>query len=250
MKKIFSKADLQLIAAAAMVIDHASFLVSGYFPAYMLCRAIGRITIVIMSFFVAEGYHRTSNIYKYIIRMGIFAAIAQIPFWLFSVAPNIPMSIKGIITGNYYHRNVIFTLFIALCLLTLVKSRMHPLMKAAAVCAALRLTRCSDWSFFCILWVLAFGCIRGSKRLQMKAAAGIVVFRAFRLLFNAAHSAMATGYIYISSIIFAFVQLGGFIAVLLLCMYNGERGNAPKYGLYIFYPAHLLLLFIIKMLVY
>lgn len=48
----------------------------------------------------------------------------------------------------------------------------------------------------------------------------------------------------------AFVQLGVFLAIPLLCCYNGKRGSggrAAKWGFYIFYPAHLLVLWILNL---
>ena len=64
--KGLNKSVLQLLAVLTMVIDHTSIFVS--IPSvYYIMRFIGRATIIIMCYFVAEGYHKTQNIGKYII---------------------------------------------------------------------------------------------------------------------------------------------------------------------------------------
>jgi hypothetical protein len=51
---------------------------------------------------------------------------------------------------------------------------------------------------------------------------------------------------------FYWYPLGMLLPIPLLALYNGENGkksNFIKYGFYAFYPAHLILLYIIKILV-
>ena len=74
--KGLNKSILQLIAVLAMVIDHTA-LFAPVPSLYYIMHFIGRATIIIMCYFVAEGYHKTQNIGKYIIRLAIFAAISS-----------------------------------------------------------------------------------------------------------------------------------------------------------------------------
>ncbi|MBQ2889625.1 MAG: hypothetical protein IJE41_04130, partial [Clostridia bacterium] len=46
------------------------------------------------------------------------------------------------------------------------------------------------------------------------------------------------------TIIWSFAQLGGLLAIPLLKRYNGQKGKALRLSFYIFYPAHLIVLFI------
>ena len=62
-----------------MTIDHVTDLFYPSFPAQPLpiaLHVIGRLTAPIMWFFIAEGYHYTHNIKKYLLRLGIFAVIS------------------------------------------------------------------------------------------------------------------------------------------------------------------------------
>ena len=66
--------QLKIIAIIAMLIDHValSFLPSQT-VLYQIMRAIGKITMPIMCYFIAEGYYKTSNIKKYLLRLILFS---------------------------------------------------------------------------------------------------------------------------------------------------------------------------------
>ncbi len=251
MKLKLNKAAIQYIAIIAMVLDHAAVFVNNY-PAYFICHFLGRTTIVIMSFFVAEGYYKTSSVYKYIIRLGVFAAISQIPFYLYKIgAKGLPDSLYHFMTGCVMDRNVIFTLFTGLCLLAILKSgSVKPIVKLLACLAALYITRCSDWKYFCLLWVVCFGLTRGNRYAQMTAAAVIVILRFLIYAYPIFMTFAQSGLIYTNTILTAFMQLGGLLAIPVLCLYNGRKGSAPKLGFYVFYPAHLLLLAVIEFIMF
>lgn len=265
MMKILNKSQLQLIAVIAMVIDHTAGFVTSPMLYYSM-RAIGRMTIVIMSYFVAEGFYKTRNVNRYIIRMAVFAAVSQIPFYLYEHVGNFPDDFFHIIVGMCTGLNVIFTLFVSLCLLAIIKSKLHIAVKIISFVVAWKLVSYGDWKYFCLLWVLAFGLFHGSERRQMKAAAAIVLLRAIvvgmpiiaQIIAAAVPASFGDvilsvarhingGRPTIARLCFSFAQFGGLLAIPPLMMYNGEKGSAPRYGFYIFYPAHLMVLFFIKL---
>ncbi|MBR0360447.1 MAG: fimbrial assembly protein fimC, partial [Clostridia bacterium] len=47
-----------------------------------------------------------------------------------------------------------------------------------------------------------------------------------------------------------FSGFGGFITLLLLPFYNGERGNMPKWTWYVFYPVHLIVILAIIIIIF
>lgn len=99
---------LKTIALLAMTIDHLAWV---FVPQFSILgtfmHLVGRITAPIMCFFLVEGFVYTHNRWHYVIRLGLFALIAQIPFSLF---------LSGKV--EYIRLNMIYTLFIcfiALC---------------------------------------------------------------------------------------------------------------------------------------
>ena len=95
---------LKLLAMALMLCDH---LWATVLPGWMWLTAVGRIAFPIFAFQVAEGFQRTHDRKKYLLRMLVFALISEIPFnYLYYSSPVFP-----------FHQNVMFTFFIALLLM-------------------------------------------------------------------------------------------------------------------------------------
>ena len=95
---------LKLLAMALMLCDH---LWATVLPGWMWLTHIGRIAFPIFAFQVAEGFQRTHDRKKYLLRMLAFALISEIPFnYLYYSSPVFP-----------FHQNVMFTFFIALLLM-------------------------------------------------------------------------------------------------------------------------------------
>ncbi len=244
-KSGFSKSALQIIAIISMVLDHVALsMVSNASLYYYIMRFLGKISVVIMCYFVAEGYYKTHNLGKYILRMGIFAAIAQIPYYMFLSHGYFIENPKALVLSVFNTRNVIFTLFIGLCLLSVIKSNYKIWIKILATIAALYLVRNSDWDYYAILWIMGFGLIRDSKWKQALWAAVVVAIK----IAIAAPPAIAS-VINIGALTYGmldwFVMFGGFLAIPFILTYNGERGANLKWGFYIFYPLHLLILALI-----
>ena len=140
MEKGLTAYQLKIIAIIAMVINHFAHIVvllpidRGVMNAMLTpMNIIGKLTIPIMCFFVAEGYYHTRNLQIYLLRMFVFAAISQIPFYLFE--HDLPSSLSMFI-GDFAHFNVIFTLLMGLLALTVWKSeKLHIALKIPLIAA-------------------------------------------------------------------------------------------------------------------
>lgn len=93
---------LKIIAIVSMFCDHFG---DAYIGSFSFFNLIGRIAFPIFAFQISEGFIHTKSIKKYFLRLGIFALISQIPFWLFA---------HKFLGTNDLSLNVFFTLFLGL----------------------------------------------------------------------------------------------------------------------------------------
>ncbi len=228
---VFNANTLKILAIALMFFDHFSAV---FFPHNslwgMATRVPGRIVAPLMCYFVAEGYYYTAHRAKYIQRMFIFALISHIPYILcFNL-------------GFFQATSVMWGLTMGLVALTAVKNQHLPLwlrLGAVPLCCVLSVT--ANWNYVAVLWIVAFGVLRGNYIGQMLSFMGIgIVFHILPtyLNFGLDHSGYPHWY-----------QLGIFLAIPLLLLYTGKLGKKSKvvsYLFYIFYPAHLLLIYILN----
>ena len=229
---------LKIIAIIAMTIDHMAWIIfPGYDmrPVVIVMHVIGRITAPVMMFLISEGYHYTSNRTKYLMRLLIFAAISHIPYTMFSDFDFIP----GIPTTS-----VMWPFALGVLALMIDQGDILPNAKRwqrtvlVWVCVVIALP--STWSMAAVLAILFMGRHKGNFRRQMLDMALVLAV-----------------YGVICGILFApiygLIHIGIIIPIMLLALYNGARGmvggKAMKWLFYIYYPAHLLILGIIKIYV-
>ncbi len=213
---------LKLIAMVCMVFDHVGDV---FFPDAVWMRIIGRIAMPVFAFCVAEGCAHTHDRKKYLIRLGLFALISEIPFDLVSTGKVL----------EFGHQNIMATFFWTVLGLTLydkVAGNGEDRKKTAAAVGILILFAVFsvifrlDYSFTALGVTAIFYCFR-EKSLWFRN----VIAMAFHLL------ARNVG-------LYAFGVLG-FIPVFF---YNGKKGRGLKWLFYLFYPCHLLLIYFIHAL--
>ncbi len=244
-KRGFTSFILKLIAICAMLVDHIAwafvplFSFSGQFM-----HMIGRITMPIMCFFVAEGYYKTRNVKKYSLRLLIFSLVSYLPFIYFETG-SLP---NGITCLNW---NVGFDLLAGLLALWTWDRMKNPLLRMVLIGLCFLLSFFADWSIFGVGFILLFGIFHGDFKRQ---AVSFSVWGGAMVLFGMIVLPMmrffAGGFLIFpyQMVLSQFYQAGIFIALPLLKLYSGRRGGG-KYGkwiFYIFYPLHLLLLGMIQ----
>lgn len=219
---------LKIIACLAMLLDHIghTFIQNHNSSSYLwLSCVIGRLAFPIFVYLLAEGLYYTRDRKKYIGRMCLFALVSEFPY-------NLMMSGK---MSDLTHQNVYFTLALGLIMCVFIekieeKTKDKELMMLFFECACVA-------TFAAIAQLLHFD----------YGAFGIIAiylcckFREFPLVAGIAESivlaSMGTG------------ELAVIFSPLILMFYNGKRGKLNlKYPFYIFYPAHILVLGIIRVL--
>lgn len=217
---------IKIVAIICMFIDHlaASWIEGGlqYYPMftipYWVMRFIGRVSFPIFCFFIVEGFFKTRCRWKYALRLLCFALISEVPF---------DLAMFG--TAFYWgYQNVFFTLFLGLLVIwasdEVIKKKWYflilPIVAAGMAAAWFGMTD-YDWMGIVAIFILY---ILGKKRI-----AAVIVCCVFLTLMNPLEITCA-------------------LCIPLLLNYNGQRGRGFKYFFYAFYPAHLLILGLLKVL--
>lgn len=224
-----SASVLKVVAVAVMVCDHASVVFNG--QTLNAWRMIGRLGFPIFAFFIAEGAGRTKNIYKYMLRLALFALISEVPFDL-------------AFWGSWFYpayQNVFFTLLMglmaiwALQMLERVKlGWLSPLTTALLAAGAYFLK--SDYDATGVVVIFLFYIV---MRLPDKVRIPGIIAVCFALTLVVQHGVFGYN---------AAENCAVFAAVPLL-LYNGERGfKMNKYFFYAFYPGHIFLLWCLSLL--
>ncbi len=218
---------LKLIAIITMLIDHVgAVLVPGNTMLNFIMRCIGRLSFPIFVFLLVEGFHHTKDVKKYLMRMGAFALISEIPF---------DLAFYGKVL-EFHHQNIFFTLFLGLLCMYLmskvekkfkqniiIMNLLNALLTLVFGIAAYLLK--TDYDYRGIILIVAFYLFRGSKLL------------------------LGLSLLFISGYLLGYINIIATLAILPIAFYNGQKGKNIKYTFYIFYPAHLLILAVINLLI-
>ena len=233
---------LHLLAMVTMLCDH---LWGTVVPGNDWLTCIGRLAFPIYAFMIVEGYFHTRNLRKYVLRLLIFALISEIPFDL----------AMGSTWFYPIHQNVLWSFLIALGLIhwnekARAKGKLwrRILVGLATVVIGyvVGLVTMVDYYHAGILTVLAFYFFRGRKWWQLLGQLVCLWYINMELLGGYGYELVLFGKE------FFLVRQGiALLALIPIWLYRGKQGHHSKgfrYLNYAFYPAHLLLLALIKLL--
>lgn len=235
LKKSLTSNQIKLIAIIAMTIDHLTW---AFFPGtqavwYVFAlHIIGRLTAPIMWFFIAEGCHYTHDIRRYIGRLFLFAVISHFAYDFAFGIPFVPLS-----TGIFNQTSVMWSLAWAAVLIAVCrKDSVRQWAKILLIIAGCLVTFPSDWSTIAMICPFYLYTHRGKFR---KQAADIVIWSAV----------YAAVYFLFLDRRYGILQMFTFLAIPILAQYSGNRGNwkGMKWFFYIYYPAHLVVIGIIRL---
>lgn len=161
-----SSNQLKLIAIVTMTIDHITWAVFPDYPTdwwIIALHIIGRITAPIMWFFIAEGYHYTRSVKKYLTRLFAFAVISHFAYNFAGGIPFLPFK-----TSVFNQTSVIWTLawsVVALCVIDSKKIKNS--LKHVLLILICLISFCADWSSIAVMAIISIHCNRGNFKKQM-----------------------------------------------------------------------------------
>ncbi len=227
--RIFSGAKLKYIDFLSMFMDHVNKaliypLLSGEGILQYISDAfeiLGRIAFPLFAFFLVEGFFKTGNRKKYLFSLVFFGIISEIPFDMF----------QSRVFFEPNSNNVMFTL--ALMLITIwsidvLKVKMQKLPKYIWYLVS-----------FVIVGVMCIISMITGMDYEYHA---IMIGYFFYIFYDKPVFAIFSGYLAI------FKELWSLSGFGLILTYNGKRGKQNKLLNYCFYPVHLLILGILRMI--
>lgn len=238
-----SSAGLHILAMALMLCDHSWAML---FPAAEWLTCIGRVAFPIFAFLAVEGFFHTHDLRRYLMRLLIWALLAEIPFNL----------MYGGSIFYPYHQNVLWTFLLSLLLISLIekcKSRFKPVLAIllstglAGVGFLIGYMAMVDYYGAGVLTVLTFYVFR------KRAWTGCLLQFLCLYVLNVE---LLGGYSYELQVFghtIEFVQQSLALSALIpIWLYQGKQGlhnKAFQYFCYAFYPVHMLLLFVVRQFV-
>lgn len=246
---------LKLIACIAMLIDHSALVFEAQLSAvdpwvYIVCRMIGRLAFPVFAMCIGEGVIHTSSPKKYLARMLLFAFIAQIPFSLMvgTQTASFHIDLFGRAIPVYGSCSVMVTLFLGLAACVSIHEGVH-VGAAFAIAAACILDRTigMDYGLTGVLLIICLYLARSNRFFRMLMIMLFAICLYIEPLKQLGHQLIkGDGPITVSSSVL-FCSATMLSSLLVLC-YNKRKGQSSKLLIYLFYPVHMLILWIMWLL--
>lgn len=225
-KKGLSQEALKGIACFTMLLDHiGATMVQGY-----ALRIIGRIAFPIFCFLMAEGTFYTKNPRKYGLRLMIGALLSEIPF---------DLAFRGRLTWEY--QNVMLTLFLGFLTVEIIQRTEFDIVKLLAVSGGFALAEWAntDYGGFGVLLVVLFSQTRGKLWFQT------IMVAMFSWMINSLKIPVLG--------ILVPIEMFAIFAMIPIALYSGRKvtsNRAVQWGFYLFYPVHLIILVLVRILLW
>jgi hypothetical protein len=267
---IFNRNVLKIAAMVLMLLNHigAFFVVND--TLYTILRILGRGAFVLYAFFIAEGAIKTSNPFKYFVRLLISYVIYQVILLIaYQVAPS------SVFTGNiyltllggasillYFHHKLYKHVYL---LIPFILNVTFNVLVLAGVCSPLINIFTAEYNFYGLLLIIGFYLMTlianaFTKNQALKYQLDIDYLKetgVYQLNLNVIQCIFLLTYSFVWYLLSDYASLMGLDAYLqtysilifpLLMFYNGKSGYKAKWWditYYLFYPVHMIIFGII-----
>lgn len=237
--RCLNKDMIKYIAMFTMLLNHiATIFMEPGSPIGDIFTAIGYFTAPVMIYFLIEGYDYTHSKSAYFRRLFLFAVVSEVPFCL-------AFTEDGIL--GFYGFNMLFTLCLCYLIIRIEREISNMAMRNVLIAGILLASIFCDWAIlapvFTLLFIHGKNSPGGIRSAFLKAA---IFFGAFNFIGGMGRLPVWQNFLYAGMAMAAIGASGACIVVF----YNGkrmEKGKTfSKWFFYIFYPAHLLILGLIR----
>ncbi len=240
----FTGAHIKWMAIITMVIDHigAAFLepmiLNGAASAealyrlswiYMILRGVGRFAFPAFCFLLAEGFFYTGSRQKYLRNLLIFAVLSEVPF---------DLALRGNLL-DFTQQNVFWTLAIGFAAVWIAEYFMQKSLS----------DRENGTPYYVVMVAsVVIGAVLAELINADYGAVGVAAIFIMYAMHNKPLMAALFAWMMLSML--NWMEIFAFPFILAVMFYNKQRGRQNKYFFYVFYPAHLLILALVKIIIF
>ena len=222
---------IKWIAIIAMTFDHIAYHLLPEGITYDIFRDIGRIAYPLFAFLIAEGFHHTHNVWRYLGRLVLAALVSEMIIGIVFLA-----------TGNtsyFLNTNVFIPLIMGLISLILLWQKKWYFQILILPILVLAYSLPIQYGVYGVLMILVFGLFT-NRWLQLALFVLMsLLFIEWPLLECLDWTARYPG----------MSQWFSLMAFIPLIFYNGKPGKYNKWFFYLYYPIHIAIIFLIKYVV-
>ena len=219
-----SQEALKLLACLCMLIDH----IGAVLVPLRILRVIGRLAFPIYCFLLTEGAIHTRSPFRYGLRLAVGMLLSEIPFDLL---------FYGKLT--FEHQSVMVTLLLGFLGTQFYKSLpvrwLRPVVWLPLAAAADLLH--TDYGGYGVILIAVFTMLPGRNWLVIR----VLLMTALFFLMNSAN-------VHVFGLSVP-IQIFAILALIPMELYNGKKAGSGKtiqWIFYLFYPAHMLVLLLLK----
>ena len=265
-KKGLTGFQIKFLALIFMFIDHINYFFEFTGKVPVVFSWIGRLAGGLFLFTMVEGYTHTSNKKKYFTRIYLMSAFMGVVKYLIQIIPQLQ---RG---DGFYPENSIFSTFVILIIIFrgIDYIREKKIFKGVALILAPFIIAYSfnflpkamiPYAYMLIstlvpspflaeggLYVIATGIILYLFHKNRKVQA--ISYGVFVLLWMVGLPLIYIRPISLTLMFTQYYEWMAAFALIFMFLYNGEKGKSMKSLFYIFYPAHIYILYILSFLLY
>ena len=222
---------IKYIAILTMLFNHiATALLPPESLWFEILVDIGYFTAVTMCFFLVEGYRYTHSRKKYALRLLIFALISQVPYGAL----------------QFGMLNMLFTLFFCFLILQARHRTANGFARNLLVTLLVLATLFCDWSLLAAIYTILFDRAFGNRKKQAVSFGVAALLLGF--LDGVSYALEMPPLPALGHAAASCIGIG-VSGIVILCFYNGKKGSGrfSKWFFYVFYPAHLFVLWMIRL---
>lgn len=216
---------IKLVAIISMTIDHIGAV---FFPQYPVFRWIGRIAFPLFCYCLTVGMLYTHSIKNYLLRLSAFALISQ-PFWILAFN-------SDDIMGNIFNLNIFFTLVVSLLAAWgFIEKKWWLFIGSILLLCFVNF----DYSITGLVLIMIFYLCRSHPQI------GLLLFTLTYLpsLFSSPEDPLA---LHLGGLSIGF-EIFCLFALPFIYIHTNVHPKIPKWFFYIYYPAHLLVIYLVKL---